>query len=146
MVENWKNIRLSGYFCDNVYIKTAGNKGMGVFARRDILAGSVIEYCYCMVLGFRENYHKDPVLFQYCYPGDDEVSDEWSKHGRKFLIPLGFGSVYNSSDSELNSNAVFKTNTNEKLITFVASKDIKKDSEILVWWSQAYYDYFCCKK
>jgi SET domain-containing protein len=145
IIENWKNYKNSGYSSD-LYIKTSGKKGLGVFAKNDIKKDDVIEYCHCMVLGFRENYHKDPVIFQYAYPGDDEVSDEWANHGRKFLIPLGFGGIYNSSETQNLANAAFKTHTNESLLVFYALKDIKKDEEVLVWWSTEYYNYFIKNK
>ena len=145
IIKQYAEHKKNGYKSD-LYIKEVKNKGMGVFANNDIKSGDVIEYCHCMVLGFRENYHKDPVIYQYAYPGDDEISDEWTVHGRKFLIPLGFGGIYNSSETQINSNAAFKTYTDDKLMIFYAIKDIKKDEEVLVWWSQDYYDYFIAQK
>lgn len=145
IIKSWEDKKRCGY-SNNLYIKEVSGKGMGVFSRESVKSGDILEYCHCMVLGFRENYHKDPVLFQYCYPGDDEVSDEWTIHGRKFLIPLGFGGIYNSSDKENCANVGFKTYTNEKLMIFYATKDIKVDEELLVWWSLDYYNYFIAQK
>jgi SET domain-containing protein len=145
MTQEYEKLKKIG-IKSKTYIKEAENKGMGVFASEDIKAGDVIEYCHCMVLAFRENYHKDPVIYQYAYPGDDEISDEWTNHGRKFLIPLGYGGIYNSSEKEIYANAKFRTYTDDKLIIFTATKDIKTDEEVLVWWSQQYYDYFIKNK
>jgi hypothetical protein len=145
IIKEWHKYKEAGY-SNNLYIKNSGQRGMGVFAGTNIKSGDVIEYCHCMLLGFRENYHKDPVIYQYAYPGDDEVSDEWTVHGRKFLIPLGFGGIYNSSDAQNLSNAAFKTYTDEKLMIFYALKDIKQDEEVLVWWSDEYYNYFIAQK
>lgn len=143
--ELWGKYKKEGY-SNNLYIKEINNKGMGVFAGKDIKSGEIIEYCHCMVLGFRENYHKDPIVFQYAYPGDDEITDEWTNHGRKLLIPLGFGGIYNSSEKENLANAAFKTYTNDKLLVFYSLRDISKNEEVLVWWSTDYYNYFIAKK
>ena len=49
------------------------------------------------------------------------------------VIPLGFGPIYNSSNSR--NNAGWKVN--EKTFTFMATKDIKKDEEVCT-----FYGYF----
>lgn len=143
IIKEYSILKNIGYNNKKLYVKNSGDKGLGVFTGEDIKFGDVVEYCHCIVLDQREKHHSDKELFRYAYPGDDEISDEWVEHGRKFLIPLGYGSIYNSSEFEKDANAKFKTYTLDKLIIFYALRDIVKDSEILVWWSQDYYDFFC---
>lgn len=44
----WQEAKKSGHSNSNLYIKRAGNKGLGVFANKDFKTGEVIEYCHCL--------------------------------------------------------------------------------------------------
>jgi hypothetical protein len=52
----------------------------------------------------------------------------------------------NASDLEQLKNADFFLFPSLYLGVFMANKNIKKDQEILTWWGQGYYDYWCKKK
>jgi len=130
------------YFCDKVYIKIAGNKGFGVFARNNIKPNEVIEYCHSMVLSIHQKDQPDMKLRQYAYTArtGENLTDIMN------IIPFGYGEIYNSSNSKEESNAKFRTYPEHNLIVFRATKHIPKDEEILVWWGKGYYDTWINKK
>lgn len=123
------------YVADSVYITTAGHKGFGVFAKKNINKGEVIEYCHCMTLSLLSKDNKDYKIRQYAYTSriGDSLVDELN------LIPFGFGEIYNTSENKAGANAVYKVYSEQNLIVFRAIKDIPKDDEVLVWWGESYY-------
>jgi len=130
------------YYCDKVYIKISGNKGFGVFARKDIKPNEVIEYCHSMVLSVYKKDQPDMKLRQYAYTAKagENLTD------RINIIPFGYGEIYNSSDTKEEANTTYRIYTEHNLIVFRAIKKIPKDDEILVWWGKGYYDFWINKK
>ena len=94
--------------------------GRGVFAREFIKKGETIEGCPVLILP-RKDYPivKKTILYNYYFMCGKVTCG----------ICLGFGSLYNHS---YKPNATYKKNIKERVIEFVALKDIKKDEEITV--------------
>ena len=104
----------------SIYLKKSNipNSGRGVFAGKNFGIGEIIEVAPILILEFSDfTYTKWNLLFEYYFWMDDYVS-----------LALGFGSLYNHSK---NANAKYKLDRKKETITFTASKDIKKDQEIL---------------
>ena len=133
----WGNLKQFGYFSPYIYLKSAGHKGLGVFAKTDIQQGVIIEYCHSFVLNNANKDIQDNKLNQYIYTFDS------SKRG---IVPLGFGMAYNSADSKEEANAEYSTFEQQNLIIYKAKKNIDKDTEILLWWGEDYYNYWCKNK
>lgn len=130
-------------FFDKLYIKSAEHKGVGVFAKKDISKGEVVEYCPSIILGWRSKYHHDTKLLRYVFSDDSCSCQHCKKHGNLLMLPLGYGGIYNSADSKENANIKYHLYQGSKVIIFVADKDINKDQEILYWRGQEYYDNYC---
>lgn len=91
--------------------------GKGVFASRNIKKGEIIEIAPILVLEFSDFIDtKWNLLFEYYFWMDDYVA-----------LALGFASMYNHSKD---ANCKYELNKEEKTITFTATKDISKDSEV----------------
>lgn len=134
----WNEVKAGNpYAPSSIYITSAGHKGFGVFARNNIKQNEPIEYCHSLVLNERTSETTDAKIMQYAYTFVDEF---FASMGKVNIIPFGFGEIYNSAESKEEANARFIVHLDHKLIVFRANKDIKKGSEILVWWGQAYYD------
>lgn len=93
--------------------------GRGVFAKRLIKKGTIIEVCPIILLPDLDN--------------KNELEDQLERFQFNWVnglkcIALGFGSIYNHSE---HPNAIFLPNFEEKTITFVALKDIEAEDEIL---------------
>jgi hypothetical protein len=109
---------------DKVYIGQSRilNAGRGVFARRDIKKGEVIETCPVILVSRHDMSNlSESVLVTYFF--------YFGKKKERLVIALGFGSIYNHS---YEPNAKYKIKPREKTIEFSALKDIKKDMEITV--------------
>jgi len=142
LLSKWHRLKQEGYSNSHLKIKIDLIKGMGVYAEKDIPKDEPIEFCHSMKLSFREKYHSDMTLKQYCYTHSCPC-DKCKEHGGLLITPFGFGSIYNSASSQEKANARYKMFPKSKLIVFLANTDIKIGEEILTWWGQGYYDSFC---
>lgn len=109
---------------ENVYIKESKmvNAGRGVFAKKDIKRGGIIEVCPIIELPEHDASNlEEGILITYLY--------YFGKDREKALVALGFGSIYNHTYTP---NALYEIKASEKTITFSAQKNIKKDQEITV--------------
>lgn len=96
--------------------------GRGVFAAKQIEKGEVIEICPVI-----EITEKEALLLR-----KTELKNYyflWGSDLKKVAVCFGFGSLYNHSYSP---NATYNKRLKEKLIDFVALKDINNDEEITV--------------
>jgi len=143
-IAEWKKLKVQGVRNDHLEIKESPGKGLGVFARRDIAEGEVIEYCHAIVLDWKKKYIGDAQIRRYAWWSGCSCED-CRKHGDRALIALGYGAIYNSADKEEEANAANHIHTNDSLLVFTAKRPIKAGEEILVWYGQAYLDFWCRK-
>lgn len=102
------------------------NAGRGVFASTNIKNGEVIEQCPFIEIPKEELESIEQSIFiNYVY--------FFGHKKEKMLIPLGFGAIYNHNYTP---NAVYEIKPKDRVIEFVAKKDIKKDEEITVNYIQ----------
>lgn len=107
---------------DKIYIGKSRifNAGRGVFARRDIKKGEVIEYCPIIKISkYDTSILNESILVTYFF--------YFGEKKEKSAIILGFGSIYNHSE---NPNAVIKIIEKESVATFTAINNINKGDEI----------------
>jgi len=107
---------------DKIYISKSRipNADRGVFARRDIKKGEIIERCPIIEVSKNDTSNlKESVLVTYFF--------YFGKNKERIAVALGFGSIYNHS---YKPNAIYKIKQKEKVIDFIALDDIKKNDEI----------------
>ena len=109
--------------------------GRGVFATEDIKEGELIERAPLVIMAFRMNYHKDPVIWSYMFTNTCPC-DECKKHGGHFLMVMGYGQIYNHQD---NNSAEISFNLQGETADIVALRDIKKGEEIFVSYGSNYF-------
>jgi SET domain-containing protein len=104
---------------DLVAVKTAQGKGRGVFARRAIKKGAVIERVPVVVMPIKciADGRKNPALSKYFY--------EWSP--THVAVALGYGSLYNHS---YEPNADYEYGA--MVLVYRALRDIKSGEEITI--------------
>ena len=105
-----------------VYISKSAilNADRGVYARRDIRKGEIIERCPIIEVSKNDTSNlKESILVTYFF--------YFGKNKEQVAIALGFGSIYNHSDKP---NAIYKLKQKDKIIEFIALKDINKNDEI----------------
>lgn len=109
---------------DKIYVSLSGiaNAGRGVYARTDIKKGELIERCPVIEVpkGDVSNLTESILITYFYYLGEKK---------ERVFITLGFGSIYNHTYIP---NAAYKQQLADKIINFVAIKDIKKGEEITV--------------
>ena len=109
--------------------------GRGVLATADIAAGELIERCPMVKMGWRSNYLKDPVIWQYLYSHRCDCN-ECKNHGSSFYMVLGYGMIYNHQDYP---NADWKFEYDKLYADVIANKSIAKDEEIFVSYGNNYF-------
>lgn len=108
---------------DLVYLSSSRNRGRGVFARRDLMAGELIEACPVIVLGgVDEQELLDRTrLFNYYFA--------WGEHQDLAAVALGYGSLYNHS---YHANADHICDVLRGEIRICAHRAIQRDEEITI--------------
>ena len=144
--------------CGKLQIRESPLEGMGVFATEDIQAGTILEEVPFILFPrlnsltksiydtmksnnfinpkevFYENLKdnlgfKDPERYYFKWSPKNKLDNDTVYT----VLPLGFGPIYNSSNSENNASWT----VNETTFIFSATRDIKKDEEI-----KTFYGYF----
>jgi SET domain-containing protein len=106
----------------STYVRFIEGKGRGVFTDKKINIGDIIESS--PVIEFPEEDWKhvvETVINSYCFL--------WGEDRQSGALALGYGSLYNHS---YKPNAKYIRKVSEKVIDFVAIKDIEAGEEITV--------------
>lgn len=103
-----------------IEIKPSPGKGMGVFAIETIDEGEVIEECHLVKLPTKR-WEKSTLLddYRFCYP----QGENW----QEFVLPLGYGCIYNHSDD---NNAMWRNHPTFRAFQFYALRKIEIGEEI----------------
>jgi SET domain-containing protein len=103
-----------------VYVGSSNSRGRGVFARRDLFAGEVIEVCPVIVLGGADEQEllDRTRLFDYYFAWGDLAA-----------VALGYGSLYNHSR---HANADHVCDVPRGEIRILAHRAIRRDEEITI--------------
>lgn len=104
---------------DLICVKKVPGKGRGVFAKRAIKKGAILERVPVVLVPLKDlvDGKKNPFLNVYLY--------QWSK--THFAVCLGYGLLYNHS---FEPNATFKYG--RESMTYLALRDIAAGEEILI--------------
>ena len=109
---------------DKIYVTKSNipDSGRGVFAKVAIKKGEVIEICPIIEIPINDfaNVNESILVTYFFYFG---------KNRKQLAVALGFGSLYNHT---YEPNATYKGIPKEKIIKFIALKNILKDEEITV--------------
>jgi len=110
---------------DKIYISNSiiAKGERGVFAKNDIKKGEIIETCPVIEFSDDSSDPRQSSLITYTY--------YFGANKDQSTILLGFGSIYNHSHEP---NSVYKQK--DMMVDFTASRNIKKDEEILVNYLQ----------
>ena len=136
----YKKITLNeGISNEHLYVKKSPipKAGLGVFTKKKLYPSDPIEYCHSIVLDWRQRYPLDAKFRKYIYSFDCNCND-CQKYGKKLILPLGYGSIYNGVLKKEQANAAWCINLNLSLQIFVCIKPIKIGEEILVYYGEGY--------
>lgn len=109
-------------FVNKIIVKKSSRHGFGIFAEKKIRKGEIIEECYFLLTRGR----------------DDDLEDYYFvAKKRKYALLLGYGSIYNHSDTD--PNAVYSINMTRRVATIKANRDIRKGEEILISYGENWF-------
>jgi uncharacterized protein len=109
----------------NAYVNKSNIHGWGVFAKKNIRKGGIIEECPILVSAAEE---KNPAEIQaYLFSGDTDDTT---------IIILGYGCIYNHSAK---NNADYYSDDDKNVIVFIANRNIKQDEEIFINYGRQYW-------
>jgi SET domain-containing protein len=98
---------------NDLYLKEINQKiGWGVFAGNDIKKGDIVENCYSIIVNDKWETYKKYIFYL--------------NNGTDALIPLGFGCIYNHSETP---NLEWKQ-IDDRIIQFYAITDIISGDEL----------------
>ena len=106
---------------NNIVVKPSNIHGFGVFAKKNILPGQVIEECYTLLTQVN-----DDVLLNYFFK-----ANEFS------AIPLGFGCIYNHSDKP---NTRYDFDSERQVMTYTAQRYIRAGEEIFISYGKTWFE------
>jgi len=102
------------------------DKGLGVFARRDIKDGEVIEVAPILILNQRAMGVETLNDYLFVYDENEET----------FALPLCYGALYNHSDEP---NAKWSIDYDNQQMRFIAKTNILTGQEITVSYGENYW-------
>ena len=108
------------FHSNKIEIRKSSLQGYGVFTNEDIKNGELLEECHYITV--EEDNEVDRYLFNWPRSGDCE----------KYVLPLGFGSMYNAAIPADKQNTDWETDLDNNIVVFHTIKDVKKDTELLV--------------
>ncbi len=112
------------YRSRKIYVDDSSIHGRGVFCSEPIKAGEILEEChFFLVPNDREH---PPILHDHFF--------SWPKGGKELAICLGFGSIFNHSESP---NADWQTDPQKNKFIFFAIRDIDPNEEICTNYQKA---------
>jgi SET domain-containing protein len=118
MIESSRDTGGAFFPPEAVYVGSSESRGRGVFARRDLAAGEVIEVCPVIVLAGAEEHLDKTHLFDYYFGWGESVA-----------VALGYGSLYNHS---YHANADHVCDHLHGAIRISAHRPISKGEEITI--------------
>lgn len=110
--------------------------GYGVFAKEVIEEGEFIEETKLLRMGWRGNYPTDQTVKDYAWGNKGCTCVECRRHGAFQYLAMGFGGIYNHSDTP---NTKQKQNFTTEIMTVIARRRIEKDEEIFVTYGDKYF-------
>ena len=113
-----------------IYVKNSPVHGLGVFASEKINKDEIFEVCSILSLPMKFG-EVSPLFIDYRFNWPSGTSD-WKEQ----VISLGFGSLYNHSESP---NAYWFSDNETRTFKFVAHRDIEPEEEIFVWYGDVNY-------
>jgi len=114
-----------------IYIDKAGKKGKGVFTKKPIPAGTVIEISPVIVLNEKDRELVEKTkLFYYIF--------EWGEDVAQGVIGLGYVSMYNHTSP---SNCEYEMDYKKETIAIKTMRDIEAGEELTINYSAGWDDF-----
>jgi uncharacterized protein len=116
---------------NTIYIKTTGNKGRGMFAKKTIKKGTVIETAPVIVMSAEDRKHLDKTLLH-------DYIFEWQPEGKHMCcMALGLIPIFNHS---YRSNCEYFMEYEDETMYIKTVRDIKAEEELTINYNGPWND------
>tara|TARA_R110000824_G_scaffold30313_1_gene99923 strand:- start:76 stop:471 length:396 start_codon:yes stop_codon:yes gene_type:complete len=115
---------------ESIEIRDTKSHGYGVFAKNEIKKGEMLEECRLIFIPYG---HGVEPLTRYLYPWDPDDPM------RYYALPIGYGSLYNSSGDDPPSVDI-EVDEKNQIIQYIANKDIKRNDELMMRYAYNHDD------
>ncbi|OGT36522.1 MAG: hypothetical protein A3F12_02105 [Gammaproteobacteria bacterium RIFCSPHIGHO2_12_FULL_38_14] len=112
--------KASSLLSSKLSVKKSPVHGYGVFANQKIKPGAIIEECHTLII----DNHDDVINYYFIHKPDYK------------LLPLGYGAIYNHAPQP---NASFIFDQDRHIITFRATRLIKRGEEIFIFYGKEWF-------
>jgi|TARA_B100002003_G_C13820133_1_gene403762 hypothetical protein len=112
------------FHSNKIEVRKSPLQGYGVFTKEDIENKEILEECHYITV---EEVEDGKEIVRYLFNWPKGVEDS-----KQYVLALGFGSIYNTTVSSDKINTDWETDVDNDILVFYATKDIKKDTELLV--------------
>lgn len=119
----------------DIEIRSSNVDGYGVFATKDIPKGEILEECYYVLMAAKW-MEVDTVLKKYVFSHKQHLVPQ---QDYRSVSVLGYGMIYNHSKS---NNVSYIRDHENKIFTFVAKVDVRKDEELFIDYGDYSYAEF----
>jgi len=114
---------------EHIYVAPSTISGYGVFTEVDIPKHTIVEECHLITIPLSPNTNQEFMIdYKFAYPGDGVVDE--------IVLPLGFGCIYNHSDT---NNTHWRKHPTKKLFQFYTTRDVKKGEELCTYYGGKEY-------
>ena len=122
VTQDHQNMKIKLFQSKKLEVRKSDIHGYGVFTNELIHKGELLEECHYIEVDSGEM-----TKYIYNFPK--------GKKYKKFVIALGFGSIYNTSNSKDENNIDWITDLENDILVFSATEKIRVDEELLIWYN-----------
>jgi len=109
----------------NLQLRDTKHKGRGVFSKGVIKKNTIIEESQYILISRNKTV---PGVYPYTYP--HPVKDGIPV----YAIVLGFGSMYNDSETEEDKNIIYEVDEANKLYRYITTREINNGEELVLYY------------
>ncbi len=107
---------------DLIEVRESPGKGKGIFAKKNIAPGTIVECSPVLVLSSKDTKALESTFLYHYY-------FIWGDRGRKTAIALGYCSLYNH---DYHSNCIYETDYEDGTFKVITRFGIKKNDELFI--------------
>ena len=122
IIQHYQKMKINLFLSKKLEVRKSDIHGYGVFTNEVIHKGELLEECHYIEVSNKKETKK----YIYNFPKNKP---------KKFVIALGFGSIYNTSNSKDENNTDWITDLDNDILVFSATKEIKANEELLIWYN-----------
>ena len=126
-------------FLNKIEVKKSKISGYGLFAKKNIKVGEIIEECQYATI--EEPIKGTISMYHYSWPKSEgqHHSDPEMDFSQRTIV-FGYAAYYNCAKTWDEKNVDWYTDHNDDVYVFKAVKDIEKDEELCIYYGDVFWE------